>query len=376
MNHLKSFHDINATGYEDKVQLVPVSELIKLREHDRRVVFKWSKASSDETIDTLKVSIAEEGLKNPLKLQYYHGDHKAYLAEGNHRLSAAVEMGLEYLPAVVVTSELKSVGDVNRVPGYASRGNGSLPSYLAPSEIGIAGCIDRRGRIVPVEYADTGGDATFDSIRHKLTDVVYQSEVVVKIAYGEEDYHKLTELFEYDGDMYDIISEEAPVIRAREVEVRYFDIFRHYHIDSLPVEYRAYLLDKFNEPETTDDFELIELLSEAGDTDYTKLKRLLYTEYEQSLVARERDLFTYTSYTSCYGGHLQLERMGERIVLELPLSEVRKFQNIHAHTNRLMEVLLEEFRERRYRISLTEAWGSPSHELALSALTDKIIRLL
>jgi hypothetical protein len=126
------------------VELVPVSELIKFREFDRKVSPKYNKENSVDNINHLKFMFQKDGVKSPLIIEYSKVDNAVVIIEGNHRLYSAIEFGMEYLPARVVLkkyskfskSQLKNAMKVSGVEGDQY---GYISSNMKPSKVGIQG---------------------------------------------------------------------------------------------------------------------------------------------------------------------------------------------------------------------------------------------
>lgn len=124
-------------AYEDVTEHVPISYLRRLRVQQ---IPESEGAWGQERVGKLKESIAKEGIREPLIIEYSQRHLVASLGEGYHRLAAAHELGLKEAPARVLRStgryqEKPPPGlSVQRAPedwsGYA-RGD------LRPSEIGI-----------------------------------------------------------------------------------------------------------------------------------------------------------------------------------------------------------------------------------------------
>ena len=146
--------DENWYSDDTKVELVPVSELIKFREFDRKVKPKYNQDNSRDNINHLKYMFQKDGVKEPLIIEYSAQDNSVLLIEGNHRINSAIDLGMEYLPARVVLrkygkyspEKLKSTMEV-----YGIKANSSnyIPSELKPSQIGIEGTL-------PITYAEGG----------------------------------------------------------------------------------------------------------------------------------------------------------------------------------------------------------------------------
>lgn len=136
------------------VELVPVSELLKFREFDRRNSPKWNQDESNRNINFLKNNFMKNGIKEPLIIEYNHEDKMVLLVEGNHRLNSAEEIGLEYLPARV---RLKKHGNYPEnkkknamsVIGVEPNEHGYISSDLKPSQVGIKGS-------KPLKYEEGG----------------------------------------------------------------------------------------------------------------------------------------------------------------------------------------------------------------------------
>jgi hypothetical protein len=129
-------------GDESKsvVGMVKVSTLRKYLEYDRRNPAEAIAGRSEETINSIKDDISSgKGIYEPLVLDYNPETLQGLISEGNHRLIAAIESGLEYVPVRVFRSRrvseasagapLKLSDDANFVvngqPGY-------VPSAIHP----------------------------------------------------------------------------------------------------------------------------------------------------------------------------------------------------------------------------------------------------
>jgi len=130
------------TNYEN-VELVPVTELIKFREFNRRKHPKWDKEDSDETINNLKHEFITNGITTPLIIDYNQYDNRILLVEGCHRLNAAIELGIKYLPCRVIRIKKDFPKEIlhktMKVPGIKPDKYGYVPADLYPSQIGIPG---------------------------------------------------------------------------------------------------------------------------------------------------------------------------------------------------------------------------------------------
>ncbi len=116
----------------DETEMVEVSELKKYAEFDRR---KNGLIDSDKNIEMLKNNL--EVIINPLIIDYYQLSKKALLVEGNHRLAAALELGIKELPVRVTRISSKAPAKAIKVTGYEADKYGYVPANLSPSQIGI-----------------------------------------------------------------------------------------------------------------------------------------------------------------------------------------------------------------------------------------------
>jgi 8-oxo-dGTP pyrophosphatase MutT (NUDIX family) len=126
------------------VELVPVSELIKFREFDRKVNPKYNKENSVDNINHLKFMFQKDGVKSPLIIEYSKEDNAVLIIEGNHRLNSAIDLGMEYLPARVVLKKYgkyspEKLKNAMKVSGVKGDQFGYVPSNMKPSKVGIQG---------------------------------------------------------------------------------------------------------------------------------------------------------------------------------------------------------------------------------------------
>lgn len=121
-------------------ELVPTYTIDQYREYDLYDL------RDPDNVQRIAESIAEQGWREPLMLEYYSKDKKVLLGEGNHRLQAARQLGLTHVPVWVyvkhyagadkrrsrVSRSAKSISNDLPTSGY-------IPAELAPSDIGIHG---------------------------------------------------------------------------------------------------------------------------------------------------------------------------------------------------------------------------------------------
>jgi hypothetical protein len=151
---IKLMLDENWYSDDTEVELVPVAELIKFREFDRKVSPKYNKENSVDNINHLKFMFQKDGVKSPLIIEYSKEDNAVLIIEGNHRLNSAIDLGMEYLPARVVLkkyskftkNQLKNAMEVSGVEGNEF---GYIPSNMKPSKVGVQGT-------KPIVFGDGG----------------------------------------------------------------------------------------------------------------------------------------------------------------------------------------------------------------------------
>jgi hypothetical protein len=136
--------DENWYSDDTKVELVPVSSLVKFREFDRKVKPKYNQDNSRDNINHLKYMFQKDGVKEPLIIEYSPQDNAVLVIEGNHRLNSAIDLGMEYLPARVVLRKYSQftpnqLNNTMKVSGVTADNSGYISSDLKPSQVGIEG---------------------------------------------------------------------------------------------------------------------------------------------------------------------------------------------------------------------------------------------
>ena len=147
---------LDENWYDDdtSVELVPVSELIKFREFDRKVSPKYNQDNSRDNIQHLKYMFQKEGVRSPLIIEYSAEDNSVLIIEGNHRLNSAIDLGMEYLPARVILRKFgkfspSKMKNTMQVAGIQPNESNYIPSDLKPSQVGIA-------NTKPISFGDGG----------------------------------------------------------------------------------------------------------------------------------------------------------------------------------------------------------------------------
>jgi hypothetical protein len=126
-------------NYKRTVEYVPTETVKKFMHVDRSnpEMTHYDEADWEE----LKASVAE-GWTDPLMILYFSRDKTAILGEGNHRLQAAIALGIEEIPVRVWRMSMEGrdssyADNVVDVPGMEPDRHGYVPADLKPSDIGI-----------------------------------------------------------------------------------------------------------------------------------------------------------------------------------------------------------------------------------------------
>ena len=146
--------DENWYSDDTNVELVPVSELIKFREFDRKLKPKYNQDNSRDNINHLKFMFQKDGVKEPIIIEYSAEDDAVLIIEGNHRINSAIDLGMEYLPARIVLKKYgkyspEKLKNTMKVNGIKANSSNYIPSDLKPSQVGITGTL-------PITYAEGG----------------------------------------------------------------------------------------------------------------------------------------------------------------------------------------------------------------------------
>jgi ParB-like nuclease family protein len=86
-------------------------------------------------IEALKADILENGIREPIPLEYSQADNTILLSEGNHRLAAAKQLGLTELPVRFVRTTRPLGG--KPVRGFRPDEHDYVPGDLRPADIGV-----------------------------------------------------------------------------------------------------------------------------------------------------------------------------------------------------------------------------------------------
>jgi 8-oxo-dGTP pyrophosphatase MutT (NUDIX family)/RimJ/RimL family protein N-acetyltransferase len=128
-------HSTMKRNWSDHTELVPIDEVLKYIQVDRRNDAAQNRALADD--------IKTNGIREPLMLTYHQREKTLTLGEGHHRLIAAGIAGLKEVPVRVARNTTNHLaGDTRYLPAvpaptpYPER-NGYVPGDLRPSDIGI-----------------------------------------------------------------------------------------------------------------------------------------------------------------------------------------------------------------------------------------------
>lgn len=347
---------------KDGVQLVPIAAIQKLREFNRRVEPKFGQAESHNKIEELKAGLITQGFTEPLIISYSADNRTAHLTEGNHRLNAAEELGLPYVPVMVLLSNsgshLRGVTVVGKQPNQY----GHVNNVLFPSEIGLVGCLDLQGQAVAPEpdwddYEDEDSPQAIQPLAHYVdARQPYENANYVEIQYNYDDKFPVWKLFnQLDLDaIYDHDSQHTP---------RYLDndwlVGDHYTIDNeesfLPESYRTYLTRLLNTA-YVDDMDLFDSLADdpAHKKEWLELKQLLYKNHKLKYNEFAYNSFLNTQYEDMYGGGIEGDFIKGQPCLKYSIAGLKQFKHVHPDTKLLKEVVENEFAMNRYKIELPD----------------------
>jgi hypothetical protein len=143
----------NITSYD--YEYVKASTLWEYKEFDR---------TDRNKIDKIKDILEKEGFNQPLILQYSPLYKTSYLTEGNHRLKAAIELGIEYIPTRVTIDGGESK-TAKKTPNQSNIINPKLPS-----ELGIES-YDKNYNLIDNNTEDVVEDIDYNTILSQYKDI-------------------------------------------------------------------------------------------------------------------------------------------------------------------------------------------------------------
>jgi hypothetical protein len=124
------------SSWEEFTGYVPTQLMTELQELDRFGEDKW------KDVDELKDDIAQNGIQEPIWVEFNEFTGEAHVGEGHHRIGIAEQLGLTSVPVVVVRSSRKPNRPNNHRfqyvgPYHDPEGNPTPPQYMHPSDIGL-----------------------------------------------------------------------------------------------------------------------------------------------------------------------------------------------------------------------------------------------
>ncbi len=162
--------------YRGVYEWVSIDEIMPYREFDRK--------DRQFNVDILKDKINKNNFKEPLILHYSDKYKTAYLTEGNHRLLAAQQLGIEYVPIRVTTDGIEKQ-TAKKVRGLNKK---EIVEYdeILPSQIGFKKCLDRYGNPIIID------DNIIDDNYINYDDVLYSYKDVIDVKKVEDGCYTIT----------------------------------------------------------------------------------------------------------------------------------------------------------------------------------------
>jgi len=193
-------------------------------------------------VDKLAASIAEDGITEPLILEFHPETGLVWLGEGNHRLAAARQLGLDSVPVRGMRYErtlsgVRLSGDGKRLPSYVQRdldtadyfgeawvneGGERLQATFRPSEVGVPAVrvADDAARV-----ADDA-DALAGRLREKYFPTHHEGDLIsLELAHahlgtngytgGTESVENAMRFFMGESSAINRIAEESPAVAHR-----------------------------------------------------------------------------------------------------------------------------------------------------------------
>lgn len=124
-------------------EMVPVEHIDRAREFDRAPGEKDFDGDPQKW-DALKSHMKEHGITSPIIMHYNPDTGESYVAEGNHRVQVAKELGMTHVPVVMYRHrrgvgyggrhiKVKPIGGQLNEYGYEKH----VPQYIRPSDVGL-----------------------------------------------------------------------------------------------------------------------------------------------------------------------------------------------------------------------------------------------
>ena len=122
---------------------------------------------------TLKESIAKDGIKEPIEIEVVLSNGEVSLGKGNHRLQAAIELGLEEVPVVIKTQQTPRTGrSGDGVVGPAIADLSGIPKDSGEYSFSEFNLLDRiiKPKESPEEIQQRGGTVFTDFETGEISD--------------------------------------------------------------------------------------------------------------------------------------------------------------------------------------------------------------
>ena len=129
----EQYNKIVNISENNTIETLSVSELNKMPKGN---IFQDRLAP--EYFDDTKNDIIENGIKQPIKLQYYVKDNQLRIADGHHRLQIANELGINKVPVIISVIYNRHISDYN-----ANRDIKNKNPYYPPKPLNIDKYIER-----------------------------------------------------------------------------------------------------------------------------------------------------------------------------------------------------------------------------------------
>lgn len=392
MKHLSDYVQYSQNiRYKEYVELVPMRELWRLREFDRRLEPKFGQEESDDTINDLKAQMKIDGLTSPVRIEFAYEHGTAIISEGNHRLAAARELGWEYVPAIVFRSQVRNRKSIKILPRVINLH--VVPELLRPTDIGITGCLTLAGKPVSpsnLDFYETDEvePVPFKEIMGNLTDAE-PSFGGYSLCFNRDNRREMAQIAElFDG--YDALSYLHGVDGIESDSCYDFDYVRKNIISEqyileedapgaiIGVPFRRYLIGKIESSQNINEY--IEWLREeegyatlADMPDGQLLVVLIETEFDDVKQAVQRVFFNhwkawhiksrislfYTDYKSVHGGYMEVEESDDSVLLNVQRQELMQFKHIKKTDTSLKQIITREFEECGYRFDFNIDESTP-----------------
>lgn len=173
LNH-NFLHHVRNIKKDQHTELVPLKVLWKFLEFDRA----GESGEARKNISQLQQSLYDQGFTEALIIEYYVKNKTAVLREGNHRLAAARNLQIPFIPVKVVLNKWEQRQGAKPVPGIEPDQWGHLPAMMTPSQIGIEGCRKLSGEEVQLQQGPEPENENIVNALERFSDVKAGVEMV------------------------------------------------------------------------------------------------------------------------------------------------------------------------------------------------------